>query len=330
MRRTSNRTGMREGAAARRRAAPAPRRRREPEQPGAAGVERPLQTAFAHGHRAREHRAEEIAAQGQVGVDHRAESLRIAQAHPRAVAVMLYSVGDKPAEPRAAVEPDLPAAEPPASPSTRSPAASNSTRPLMFSSACGSAKWRSRPLRRVAAPQTVGRSRRAPDVGLHLGGAGAANVAQQALEDAQVRVAERRAAPCAARRARRRRPSRAACPRRPAAAGRCAPPASSSASRTGAVVAHPVVEQVQVRPASSDGLGAHAAGLRSSPNDAQRAAGHRRGEGREPRAGTRGRTDRARCPGRGSAARRRLRGSAPPAPARHRQSRQRRLELRRS
>ena len=71
------------------------------------------------------------------------------------------------------------------------PPASKRIVPLIASSAFGSEKWRMRPSVIVALPENSGCAQRAVDRRGQLGAARAADVAEEALQDAEVRVARR-------------------------------------------------------------------------------------------------------------------------------------------
>ena len=76
-------------------------------------------------------------------------------------------------------------------PSSRAPPASKVMRPLIASSECGSAKCRIRPPAIDALPANTGLSSGPAHVGREIGLTRAADVAEEALQDAEVRVARR-------------------------------------------------------------------------------------------------------------------------------------------
>ena len=107
------------------------------------------------------------------------------------VAVRLRSPSAKPFRPMRPPKVTLPPPSRPVTSSTRRPLASNDTLPLIDSSECGSEKWRSRPSVSVALPAKIGLLKVPAIWAFSCRRSAAAQIAEEALQDAEVRVARR-------------------------------------------------------------------------------------------------------------------------------------------
>ena len=140
------------------------------------------------GHRSPQQQRGHGAGQRQIRVDDRLETLRIADAHLLAGRRQVDIAGLKPFSPTRPLKVTSPLASRARKPSMRMPPASNAIWPLIASSECGSASWRIRPSVIAALPEKTGLSSGPVICALSDAAAGAADVAEEALQDAEVRI----------------------------------------------------------------------------------------------------------------------------------------------